>query len=84
MCLRRNLSKPPSVFFCVCVQCYKDIKNDCNNIDSMNKKWIEFCILRSTLDILNFNSNMCFFSFNDIINNASISWCYRESIIKKK
>ena len=71
------------LFFCVCIQCYKDIKNDCNNIDSVNNKRMKFCILRPTLDILNFNGNMRFFGFNDV-NNLLIFWCYRESIIKKK
>ena len=50
----------------------------------MNNKWMKFCILRPTLDILNFNGNMRFFGFNGIICNTSIFWCYRESIIKKK
>ena len=55
------------LFFCVCVQCHKNIKNDCNNIGPMNNKWMKFCVLRPALEILNFSGNMRFFSFNDII-----------------
>ena len=50
------------LFSCLCVQCYKDIKSDCN-VDLMNNKSMKFCILRPTLDILNFNGNMRFFLF---------------------
>ena len=77
--------KPQSTeYVSVSVQCHKNIKNDCNNIDSMNNKWMKFCFLRPALDNLNFNGNMRFFSFNDIIDKTSIFWCYRESRIKKK
>ena len=73
------------LFFCLCVECFKGIKRNCD-LNSVNNKWMKFCILRSSLDILNFNGNMRFFSFKDIIGNVSffLFWCYRESRIKKK
>ena len=47
------------LFFCLCVECYKVIKKDCD-VNLVNNKWMKFCILRPSLDILNFNGNMLF------------------------
>ena len=58
------------LFFCLCVECFKGIKRNCD-LNSVNNKWMKFCIPRPSLDILNFNGNMRFFSFNDIIGNVS-------------
>ena len=73
------------LYFCVCVHCYKDLveKKECN-IEMINTQWMKFCTLRTSLDSLNFRSNMRFFSFNDIIKFAPIFWCYRYSLIFKK
>ena len=81
------------LFFCVCMDCYKNIaKKNCNvetinkdcNIETINKKWLKFCVLRTSLDVLTFRGIMRFFSFNDIIKIIPIFWCYRESAIKEK
>ena len=54
------------LFFCICVKCFKDVKRNCD-LNLVNNKWMKFCILQSSLDILNFHGNMRFLSCNDIM-----------------
>ena len=70
------------LFFCVCTDCYQNIKKGCD-VSKMNNKWLKFCVLQSSVEILTFNGSMRFFSFKDIVNHSCIFWCYGESLIKK-
>ena len=52
------------------------------DINSMNDKWLKFCLLMSSLELLNFYGNNIFFCFNDIVKIVSIFWFYRENKIE--
>ena len=97
-CVCNDTCRSHRLYFCVCVNCYKDLveKKECSIekkilyrviislIEMINTQGMKFCTLRTSLDSLNFRGNMRFFSFRDIIKFAPIFWCYRYSLIFKK
>ena len=72
------------LFFCVCTDCYKNISKKDYNIESVNKKWMKFCVLSTSLDSLTFSGTISFFSFDDIIKFVPIFQCYRKNLMKEK